>query len=197
MTSSIGVPPSAFNPRNFHRAPPQFALPVPQPEPGHPLARGHHIVQRNDTDDQRVFIRNDRGNLRPPFPETFSASEGSAAYPAQSGIANLRRYSAPYFEVRQHAIQQIFGVYIADDVVDIFITHQNFEGADVRRPFSSSFCSSSCGSNQMILSRDVARRRYGAGFKFKHIFNQFKSLLLCARRPPTPASHHCVNIIQK
>ncbi|CNV26682.1 Uncharacterised protein [Salmonella enterica subsp. enterica serovar Bovismorbificans] len=39
------------------------------------------------------------------------------------------------------------------------------------------------------------RRRYGAGFKFKHIFNQFV-LLLAQDARQRAGFHHCVNIIR-
>ncbi len=42
------------------------------------------------------------------------------------GIADLHAAVKRQALVRQHAVQQIFGVHIADDVVDIFITDQEF-----------------------------------------------------------------------
>ncbi len=71
--------------------------------------------------------------------ETFQRLQKGQRIPAQSKVfANLRRYSAPYFGSPARDSAKIFGVYIADDVVDIFITPKILS-ADVRRPFSSGF----------------------------------------------------------
>ncbi len=163
MTSSIGVPPSISHDSHHGR---QSALPAPD-RPDRPSG-GHHVVEGDDPHYQCVLVH-DTAKSSPAVLKLSNASE-RVNVPAQSAYCEfVRRCSVPGFGC-QHAVQQVFRIDIADDVVNISLQTRNLECG----------CSATLFFRLCHLRGDQTKSRFHAvslktertGFQLKDVFNQ-------------------------